>query len=334
MTQFITNALLLAALLPWASSDPVTPMARWLREKAQHAKVAVPDACWIASYGRGIGKMPACENGMEINAGLCYKKCQHNMKGVGPMCWPETLSYNRGAGVSPTSCSEDKPEFDSGLCYPACKEGYKGAGPVCWNLPESYERGVGRIPNQCPPDLELHHGQCYKPCREDFNGVGAVCWAKQSTYNRGVGKAPTQCEGSDAYHSGLCYPACDKGYTGVGPVCWQETCEDFLPFKCGPLCTKDAAKCNVLLENTKGKGLEIFNQRNDADEPSDDGFELFNMLSQYTTCTKVSKTLENHPAAKRPKAPAEEAKAEVKVAEVKVARVKATFFVPRPFQRD
>jgi hypothetical protein len=42
------------------------------------------------SYGRGAGTPPkSCGVGKNYDAGLCYKQCKPNYKGVGPVCWGE-----------------------------------------------------------------------------------------------------------------------------------------------------------------------------------------------------------------------------------------------------
>ena len=43
-----------------------------------------------ASHGRGAGTPPkSCGVGKNYDAGLCYKQCKPNYKGVGPVCWGE-----------------------------------------------------------------------------------------------------------------------------------------------------------------------------------------------------------------------------------------------------
>jgi hypothetical protein len=40
------------------------------------------------SYGRGVGTPPkSCGVGKDYDAGLCYKQCKPDFKGVGPVCW-------------------------------------------------------------------------------------------------------------------------------------------------------------------------------------------------------------------------------------------------------
>jgi len=92
------------------------------------------------SYGRGIGKPMPCRDGMERDAGLCYKECRDGYKGVGPVCWKR------------------------------CPEGYKTDGATCRKDAhifgkDSYGRGVGK------PLLGL--GQEEKTCYEkDYDKDG------------------------------------------------------------------------------------------------------------------------------------------------------------------
>jgi hypothetical protein len=62
-------------------------------------------SCQKKSYGRGVGKPMRCKKGQDYDAGLCYKPCKKNYKGVGPVCWqrcPDTQPFNCGAGCAAT----------------------------------------------------------------------------------------------------------------------------------------------------------------------------------------------------------------------------------------
>ena len=65
------------------------------------------------SYGRGVGEPLGCADNEEMNAGLCYPKCQVGYKGVGPVCLLES-----------------------------CPSGFRDDGALC-GKPESYGRGAG-----------------------------------------------------------------------------------------------------------------------------------------------------------------------------------------------
>jgi len=55
--------------------------------------------CFKPTYGRGAGvSRLVCAQGLQENAGLCYKPCPLNTYGVGPVCWS-----NCSAGT-PVAC--------------------------------------------------------------------------------------------------------------------------------------------------------------------------------------------------------------------------------------
>lgn len=133
------------------------------------------NVCWLGSYGRGVGTIPNQCDG-EINAGLCYDRCDPGYHGVGPICWVD--NYTRGVG-SPWPCDSDE-EYDAGLCYTQCAPGFHGVGPVCWGdgtRGVSYSRGLGGLLS-CGPNLEFDAGLCYAPCNAGYSGVGPVCWGQ------------------------------------------------------------------------------------------------------------------------------------------------------------
>ena len=66
-------------------------------------------SCAKASYGRGVGQIPACGSGLQSDAGLCYNPCSRDFDGVGPVCWshcPADFPVACGAGcaVSQEAC--------------------------------------------------------------------------------------------------------------------------------------------------------------------------------------------------------------------------------------
>lgn len=113
--------------------------------------------CWEKkverpSYGRGAGTIPTikwrdghfvsyCHSGKELDAGLCYSRCQDGYHGVGPLCHNKNApSYGRGAGRAMHFNCPDGQVNDAGLCYPSCRSGYHGVGPVCWgDAPSGYQ---------------------------------------------------------------------------------------------------------------------------------------------------------------------------------------------------
>ncbi len=106
-------------------------------------------ACWLRSYGRGVGKpISTCPEGTEQNGALCYPLCQEGYYGVGPVCWQscpagftdtgvdclKPSSYGRGAGYAlwhESECNHDNPqgcEKYGALYYPKCKDGFHNVG--------------------------------------------------------------------------------------------------------------------------------------------------------------------------------------------------------------
>lgn len=199
-----------------------------LLSKSSNACDTTPLAPPKISYGRGAGVPLVCASNEDLDAGLCYDRCQGGYDGVGPVCWKQEASYERGVGTVPGSTCGAGKEMDAGLCYPVCNTGYHGVGPVCWNdQPESYGRGAGTIPTNiinhtCPSGKEYQDGLCYTICNSGYHGVGPVCWNNQAaSYGRGAGTVPQQvCGSNEDLDAGLCYPKCNTGYHGVGPVCW------------------------------------------------------------------------------------------------------------------
>ncbi len=199
--------------------------------KASNACDSTPLAPPKVSYGRGVGAPMVCAPNEDLDAGLCYDRCQDGYDGVGPVCWARDASYGRGVGKIPGSTCGAGKENDAGLCYPLCNAGYHGIGPVCWNdQPASYGRGAGTIPTNiikhtCPSGKEYDAGLCYTICNSGYHGVGPVCWNNQAaSYGRGVGTVPQQvCGAGEDMDGGLCYPKCNSGYHGVGPVCWTDS---------------------------------------------------------------------------------------------------------------
>lgn len=58
------------------------------------------------SKGRGVGTVPkTCPSDKpQLQAGLCYKACPPNFKGVGPVCWPVCKTAQAGGVKMPTEC--------------------------------------------------------------------------------------------------------------------------------------------------------------------------------------------------------------------------------------
>ncbi len=62
--------------------------------------------CTKPSYGRGAGKLLACDPGLERDGVLCYKPCKQGFHGIGPLCWqncPSQEPTECGAGCTLTT---------------------------------------------------------------------------------------------------------------------------------------------------------------------------------------------------------------------------------------
>ena len=176
------------------------------------------------SYGRGVGEPLGCADNEEMNAGLCYPKCQVGYKGVGLVCLQES-----------------------------CPSGFRDDGALC-GKPESYGRGAGYAwqIGDAPFDDggqfkrctgEHGAGNCekngllvYPKCRANFHAVGCcVCSpdypggmtdigvsCQKPSHGRGVGVPIHACADDKEKDGLLCYPKCKQGFHGVGPVCWPD----------------------------------------------------------------------------------------------------------------
>lgn len=146
----------------------------------------------------------SCPEGDEMQNGLCYKKCDSNYNGNGPICWQK------------------------------CPDNFRDDGGYCAK-PESYTRGAGRIPNAtCPEGQEWYASGCYSA---DYDKNvwerTAVCTIKkkgsEAWWNFGAGELwtdcgkfgyrsfpRTDCEANEDKDGALCYPKCRAGFHAVG----------------------------------------------------------------------------------------------------------------------
>lgn len=172
--------------------------------------------CQKPTRNRGIG-VPVSEcpsDHPNKDAGLCYKDCPSNYKGVGPVCWGECpsgfkdtgidclkpKSYGRGAGhISKEKCekSDDHGAKKNGcekyglLWYPKCDHNYHHVGCCV-----------------CSPN-----------CPSDFKDIGISC--QKPTHDRGVGVPISECASDHPdKDAGLCYKKCPPGFKGIATVCW------------------------------------------------------------------------------------------------------------------
>lgn len=202
------------------SADPVGALVDQIKTMGNVYNVSKSAVCWKDTKTRGVGRpIHACANGMQQDAGLCYKPCSDTYYGVGPVCW----QY--------------------------CEPGFTDEGALCGKAGSIISANNSACPWYDVCGLLLAAG-C-STCPEGYHNDGCTCridpiaYAKKS-YGRGVG-VPMGCASDEDYDAGLCYPKCPSGYAGVGPVCW-ETCPAARPAEDAALCCTSAADCNEYVE--------------------------------------------------------------------------------------
>eukprot|EP01059_Diplonema_ambulator_P005073 TRINITY_DN147_c0_g1_i6.p1 TRINITY_DN147_c0_g1~~TRINITY_DN147_c0_g1_i6.p1 ORF type:complete len:246 (+),score=81.48 TRINITY_DN147_c0_g1_i6:47-784(+) len=176
-------------------------------------------ACWKKSHPRGAGKpIDACAPGLVLDAGLCYKPCQANYTGVGPVCWE-----NCPPGWDDTGATCMIPEKIISANNSACPW-YDECG-----------EGLAKGCSNCPPNQGYHDDGC--TCRRPMQSFD------KKSYGRGVG-VPMVCKPDEQEQAGLCYPLCPNGSVGDGPVCW-DPCPASNPVHCaGTMCGVPGFNCS------------------------------------------------------------------------------------------
>ena len=176
------------------------------------------------SYGRGVGEPLGCADNEEMNAGLCYPKCQVGYKGVGLVCLQESCpsgfrddgalcgkpeSYGRGAGYAWQI--GDTP-FDDGGQFKRCT-GEHGAG--------NCEKNGLLVYPKCRANFHaVGCCVCSPDCPGGMTDIGVSC--QKPSHGRGVGVPIHACAHDKEKDGLLCYPKCKQGFHGVGPVCWPD----------------------------------------------------------------------------------------------------------------
>ena len=125
------------------------------------------DMCWTESRTRGAGTFPnICGPNEDLDAGLCYPKCQAGYVGVGPVCWKscppgyrddgafcaKPAAYGRGGGypwkfgdglnldAAKARCEKDNRqgcEKYGEIMYPKCSEGFS---PISTRIDAQHNR--------------------------------------------------------------------------------------------------------------------------------------------------------------------------------------------------
>ncbi len=194
-------------------------------------------ACWLDSYGRGVGTIPGR-----------VADCPAGYTNFGLTCTSGLSSYSNPSMLG------------------TCPSGFTNYGLFCkgttWSTFWDFKT-TGEM--TCPAGYFLNKtiGRCYKDCKPGYKSVGEMCAAGLDTVGASAmtcradevkgGVANARCYpavgdcGADGQKdAGLCYKKCSAGYNGVGPVCWG-TCPSSLPYSCGASCTKDAAGCQSVI---------------------------------------------------------------------------------------
>lgn len=160
-----------------------------------------PDAKGTRLFGITPDTCPCVKP--ELDAGLCYERCEKGYHGVGPVCWADTQQIDIGKVMLLKSCAQ------SGYA------GYTDTGLLCskwesncvywdWGLLGGYWTGCvktgakelscdgydGRYPDQIA-------ALCYQKCPADkpnhVPGMPYLCFRGQRglSYGRGVGDVPS-----------------------------------------------------------------------------------------------------------------------------------------------
>ena len=139
----------------------------------------------------------------ELDAGLCYEKCEKGYNGVGPLCWAQTQNIGIGKVLRLLSCAESgfPNRNDWGLLCQApitwnnCK--FRGLFNECWGGAEG-----GQVdPKKLTCDGYSEHKDnvaslCYRRCPAELPnrvpGMPYLCFkgTRGLSYGRGVGEVP------------------------------------------------------------------------------------------------------------------------------------------------
>ena len=200
----------------------VLVFAFWaINRMREHFRVALPSALGgqelinlqsrsLSLVGKEIGSITpfTCPlDKPDLNDGLCYEKCRPSFRGVGPVCWAESI--NRGVGTPvglepcPSGWNNDGLTCREPLRWDGCC--HRGLFNECWGCARGGAvrgrlNGGGVCPNVDPggpsENTEKLDGLCYKKCPPDkpthIPGMPYLCYAGGPlSYGRGVGKVPS-----------------------------------------------------------------------------------------------------------------------------------------------
>ena len=214
---------------PPLSEGDMDQVMKWIATRVSADKLPF---CWKQTYGRTAGTPMICKPGYnQDTAGLCYKQCGTNERGIATFCYsncPAGLpdnglycekrgEYGRGGGYviwAEGQCNKDNPqgcEKWGAMWYPKCKPGYSPFG-CCL---------------------------CKPSCPQGWEDIGVSC--KKPNYAREV-LPLTECPAGTERNGALCYPICKNDFAGNGPVCWQK-CPSQMSWDCGAACSTNQKEC-------------------------------------------------------------------------------------------
>lgn len=140
----------------------------------------------------------------ELDAGLCYEKCEEGYHGVGPVCWADTVNIGIGKVLLLNSCVNSgygADWTDTGLLcneplkWNDCK--FRGLFNECWGGLEGGRVKPKSLTCDGYGDRTNIDGLCYKACPKSHpNHVPAMpylCFkgSRGLSYGRGAGDVPS-----------------------------------------------------------------------------------------------------------------------------------------------
>ncbi len=198
-----------------------------------------------------------CDPGMEMDAGLCYKKCKSGYHGLATMCHKDCPSgfrddsfhcgkpaaYGRGTGYVMGTDIYAKNSYGRGNGY--SWDPFKGGDPTYGDLRNGKNRCLKDHPSGCE---EGSPTIWYPKCKDGYKSIGLLCWENcRPGYNDdgltcradGLAMAKTKCErenpqgceqyglmyypkcraGFHAVECCVCSPNCPPGMTDIGVSC-------------------------------------------------------------------------------------------------------------------
>ncbi len=217
--------------------------------------------CWKLSENRphnDKGIPMTCKAGYnQDTAGLCYKNCATNERGIATFCYKNCPGGYRDDGLY---CGKPAP-YGRGAGYPQyiqCMPPPPGGGARRFCMPDTTAMAKNCEKDNGAGNCEQWGLLWYPKCKPGFHNVGAnICtpdcpagWedigvsCKKPNYAREV-LPLTECVAGREKSGLLCYLPCAKpGYEGIADSCSQK-CGGGRPWDCGLACTTDQKECAI-----------------------------------------------------------------------------------------